>query len=230
MKQSKKCANNPKIAPVVRRNRLAVWDGKKYVSLGRADDPESYTRYAQFLIKWKDTPDSSSGGVNSENGTLKRPRRETENSAPVPHKTTVANLSLAFLDDAVERRSSHYYKYRTICKFLKPYSRMSTADFDAYTLLQLQQEFNRHGYARKYVNNMVGFVRQIFKWGETRRLVPEGKYEYLKTLEPLREGRETEEREEVEWRWVERILPYLLPGYLHRMRVGQTEEFRRNRL
>ena len=198
-KRTKNALPTPKL---VNGTQLAAYFDGKRKTFGNWNSPAAWEKYHAFLRTYvfpKPTPESPTGGVNSENGTLKRPRRETEKSAPVPHKTTIADLSLAFLDDAVERRSSHYYKYRTVCKFLKPYSRMSTAEFDAYTLLQLQQEFDRYGYARKYVNNMVGFVRQIFKWGETRRLVPAGKYEHLKPLEPLREGRETEEREEAEW-------------------------------
>jgi len=139
-----------------------------------------------------------------------------------------------------KRTHSHYYDYRTVCRFLKPYSKMGTAEFDAFCLLQVQQEFDRHGYARKQVNNLVGFVRQMFRWGKARRLVPAGRYAHLKTLEPLREGRENDERFwEVEDEVIERTLLLLLPVYqaiirilwwtgarpkeILRMRVGDIE-------
>jgi hypothetical protein len=43
---------------------------------------------------------------------------------------------------------------------------METAVFDAFYLLEVQEELNRYGYTRKYCNEMVNSIRQIFKWGE----------------------------------------------------------------
>jgi integrase len=164
-------------------------------------------------------------------------RRGQQKTTATPTGATIADLSLAFLD--AKRSHSHYYDYRTACRFLKPYAKMDTAEFDAYCLLQIQQDFDRYGYARKQVNNMVGFVRQMFRWGESRRLVPAGKYEHLKTLEPLREGRENDERDEVDDEVIVRTLLLLRPVYqaiirilwwtgarpkeILRMRVGDIE-------
>jgi integrase len=177
-------------------------------------------------------------GIPADTGGLSTTRRVQQETASVPTGATIADLSLAFLD--AKRKHSHYYDYRTVCRFLKPYSKMGTSEFDAYCLLQVQQEFDHYGYARKQVNNMVGFVRQMFRWGEARRLVPVGQYAHLKTLEPLREGRENDERFwEVEDEVIERTLLLLPPVYqaiirilwwtgarpkeILRMRVGDIE-------
>ena len=117
---------------------------------------------------------------------------------------------------------------------------METADFDAFCLLEVQAELNSYGYAKTHCNDLVNDVRQIFKWGEARRLVPAGKFEHLKTVEPLLEGRENDDRFwEVDDEVIERTLLLLLPVYqaiirilwwtgarpkeILRMRVGDIE-------
>ena len=227
MKQSKTHRLHPKLtlnsplpAPVLRRNTWSVWDGKsrKYVILGSVDDPASLTtRYTEFLQNWvKATLAPSSGGVNSETGTFNPTCDTAENSAlppanPTPNGTKVVELVLAYLDEKLNH--SQYYNFKAACRFLKErYGDMTTAEFEAYHLLQLQGEL-KMVYAYKHANTLVNIVRQIFKWGEVRRLVPPGKFEHLQTLEPLREGRENEESGEVEDWVLERTLRYLLPVY-----------------
>jgi hypothetical protein len=167
------------------------------VYFGKQDDPSSLRKYAEWVEGLTQDPskspslDSSSVEKHADIGELKTIRRIQRKTTSVPTGATISDLSLAFLD--AKRKHSHYYDYRTVCRFLKPYSEMGTAEFDAYCLLQIQQEFDHYGYARKQVNNTVGFVRQMFRWGEARRLVPVGQYAHLKTLEPLREGRENDE-------------------------------------
>ena len=117
---------------------------------------------------------------------------------------------------------------------------METADFDAYCLLEIQEDLNNYGYAKTHCNDLLNDMRQIFKWGEARRLVPAGKFEHLKTVEPLQEGRENDDRYwEVADEVIERTLQLLLPVYqaiirilwwtgarpkeILRMRVGDIE-------
>ena len=129
---------------------------------------------------------------------------------------TIAELCKAFLKYAVQAKSpSDYSNYKTACGGLLRYSDLMTAEFDAFLLLKVQEEFVKAGYARTHCNKLVNFCIHIFKWGEVRRLVPPGKSAQLQVVEPLRNGatRETEERTAVPDNVVERTLPYLLPVY-----------------
>jgi integrase len=128
----------------------------------------------------------------------------------------VGDLVTQFLKYAErERNSIDFGNYKIVGKILWRYKELTTTEFDAFLLLQIQDGLVQHGYARRYCNKLTNYVIHIFKWGEVRRLVLPGKNGQLKVIEPVRIGaaRDNEERMPVDDDVVERTLPYLLPVY-----------------
>ena len=137
----RKIAKNCLPPPKIYRGSLTAWDSvnRKRVYFGKQDDPTSHRKYAEWVQSLAQCPSKSphpaplpEGGF-AEAGTLNSTHR-IQKAASTPTGKTIADLSLAFLD--AKRTHSHYYHYRTACKFLKRYSEMETADFDAYCLLE----------------------------------------------------------------------------------------------
>ena len=129
-----KSTKNSLPTPVERRGILAAWDKthKKHVHFGRANDPAGLRKFAEWVATLTGTPspDSTTGSVPADASPLNTTHRVQHKVSSVPTGATVADLSLAFLD--AKREHSHYYHYRTACKFLKSYAKMETVDFDAF--------------------------------------------------------------------------------------------------
>jgi integrase len=136
----------------------------------------------------------------------------------------MVDLVADFLDFAKKTKSpSDYASYRIACNALLRYADMLTADFDAFLLREVQAGFVNADYVRTYCNKLVNLTIYIFRWGETRRLVPAGKAAHLRAIEPLRVGmaRESDFRYDVPDEVVERTLPFLLPTYQAIVRMVQ---------
>jgi len=194
------------------RGRSYSWHEGKRVYHGVAGTPEANRNYMRFVNDLTKEP------------PLSPPPPDAGASVGTAGagNILVAELCDAFLKYAVKAKSpSDYSNYKTACEGLLRYAGSTTAEFDAFMLLQVQGGFVEADYARTHCNKLVNFCVHIFKWGEVRRLVPPGKSVQLQAVEPLRSGaaRETEERTEVPDEVVEQTLPYLLPVYRAFVRI-----------
>ena len=194
------------------RGRSYSWHNGKRVYHGVAGTPEANRNYQRFVHNLTKEPSLSplpDTGANT--GT-----------SGGGNDVLVAELCDVFLKYAVKAKSpSDYSNYKTACEGLLRYAGSTTAEFDAFLLLQVQSGFVEADYARTHCNKLINFCVHIFKWGEVRRLVPPGKSIQLQAVEPLRNGatRETEERTEVPDEMIERTLPFLLPVYRAFVRI-----------
>ena len=166
------------------RGRAYAWYKGKRHYFGVAGSEEASRNYNRFI-----------------NELTKEPVLSLSNTSPpgaVTNAVFIAQLCDAFLKHAKKTKNpGDYRSYVTACKALLRYAALTTAEFDAFLLLQIQEGFVKAGYARDYCNKLVNFVIGIFRWGEPRRLVPPGKSGQLRTVEPLRYGqaqRESRER------------------------------------
>ena len=185
------------------RGRSYSWHEGKRIYHGVWGTPEANKNYLRFIHELTKEPTLSPPDTGASVGTAGA------------GSILVAELCDAFLKYAVKAKSpSDYSNYKTACEGLLRYAGSTTAEFDAFLLLQIQDGFVKADYARTHCNKLINFCVHIFKWGEVRRLVPPGKSVQLQAVEPLRNGatRETEERTEVPDEVVEQTLPHLLPA------------------
>jgi integrase len=136
---------------------------------------------------------------------------------------TVNELMLAFW-----RHAEGYYcdddghptgelrDYRLSLRPLKElYGRLAAADFSPLKLKTVRQQMVEAGWCRGLVNQRVGRVVRMFKWGVAEELVPETVYRALAAVPGLQKGRceapEPEPVGPVAVEAVEATLPHLLP-------------------
>lgn len=76
----------------------------------------------------------------------------------------------------------------------KWYGREFAADFGPKKLKAIRQKMVKDGLSRRYINDLVSRIKQMFKWGVGEELVPAQVYEALRAVSSLRAGR-TDARE-----------------------------------
>ena len=69
------------------------------------------------------------------------------------------------------------------------YAPTPAAAFGPLALQAVRQQFVDRGCSRNYVNNVVGAIKRIFRWGSAQELVPVTTYQALATVAGLRKGR-----------------------------------------
>jgi integrase len=84
--------------------------------------------------------------------------------------------------------------------------------FGPLRLQGFRQELIGRGLSRKYINDLIGIIKQVFKWGVSKELIAEGAYRALSTVEGLRYSRsnakETEPVRPVDENYIYLIVPY----------------------
>ena len=85
--------------------------------------------------------------------------------------------------------------------------------FGPLSLEVVREQMIDAGITRKRINQHVGRIRRMFKWGVSKELLPVAIYEALMTLDGLKKGRskakESKPIKPVEWSVVEKTLPFL---------------------
>lgn len=85
--------------------------------------------------------------------------------------------------------------------------------FGPLTLKAIREELISRGYVRKCINQRVGCIKRMFKWGVANELVPAPVYQALQAVEGLKQGRsEAEEKDPikpVDEELVQAIKPYV---------------------
>jgi integrase len=95
------------------------------------------------------------------------------------------------------------------------YGRTLARDFGPLALKAIQQRFIRDGICRDQINQRIGKIKRVFKWGVSEQLIPPSVFQALETVSGLRAGR-TDAKERppvlpVEDEVVDATLPYLPP-------------------
>jgi len=193
----------------------------KRVYLGKFGSSEAAQNYAQCVAEWAVSsvgPEQSSSPI----GTI-----------------TVKALTVAFLNHAQKNDLAHYHSCRSAAKvLLQLYSGMTVDAFSPKCLTAVQYQFTqqtcRNGkpYSRQYCNDLVKYIRRIFRWGVSQELVSPITADALKYVPPLRLGRttapESEPREDVPDEVVDATLPHLLPTVAAMVQVQRLATMRPN--
>jgi integrase len=172
---------------------------KRTVSLGKGDSPESRREHARLVAEV--AVGAPAGG---RRGGL-----------------TVAELLLAFLRHA----EGHYRRadgtptwelanFKQVMRVVREtHGHVPAAEFGPLALKAVRQAMIDRGWARRSVNQQVGRVKRIFKFGVQEELVPPAVLDGLKAVAGLQAGRtaarETAPVEPVPDELVDRTLPHL---------------------
>jgi integrase len=180
-------------------------DGRDHY-LGRHGTEQSREKYRRVIAEWL-----------SGKGHAVTP------GAPDPADPgpSVNALILAFLDhaDAYYRRpdGTPTGELQNFVHALRPlkdlYGTTPARDFGPKSLKAVRQAMVAGGLCRNVVNQRVGKVVRVFRWGSEQELVPPGVHHGLKTLPGLRKGRtearETEPVRPVPDAFVEAVKPHV---------------------
>lgn len=95
------------------------------------------------------------------------------------------------------------------------YGKVPVAEFGPLALKAIRQLWIDAGLARRHINQRVGRLKRMFKWGVAEELVPASVCQSLQAVDGLRFGhtaaRETEPVKPVPDAWVEAVLPCVAP-------------------
>lgn len=160
-------------------------DGRDHY-LGRFDSPESRERYDRLIAEWliRRYEPKPAGSVTD---AIPDHRRGISPS--------VNDLILAFWQHAKARYvkngqpTSEIRSFRTALRPVRRlYGREPVTGFGPLALVACRQKLLEAGYCRKRINQHVGRIRHMFKWGVAREMVPETVWRALCAVEGLRVG------------------------------------------
>lgn len=134
----------------------------------------------------------------------------------LPTDTTVAQLAEAWIveheNKISEKNLSHYHQCITAlldCGL----SSVLTVDFGPRKLKELRQHLIGTGLARSTINQRIGRVKKLFKWGVSEEMVPASVSQALYAVDGLRAGesaaKEVKTRSPVGWARVEEISQHI---------------------
>jgi integrase len=178
--------------------------GRRDVLLGKHDTPESRQEYARVIGEWEAsgrrlTPETPQDGIS------------------------LNELMLAFLHHADQhyRRddgtlTSEVADYKKSFRPLRElYGTTAAAEFGPLRLKAVRQKMIDASLSRGVVNQRVGRIVRMFKWGVGEELVPESVWRALTAVRGLERGRtearETEPVKPVADAVVDATLPFTLP-------------------
>ena len=157
----------------------------KFVSLGRADDPQVHQRYAALLTSLNSSPVSTPTAAST-----------------APTGITVSELMLKFALEVMPKYrrsdgqpSAEQDCFRSVIKIVRRlFGETPAVDFGPLRLRLCRSEMVKAGWSRKFVNKQTGRLRLMFRWAVSWELIPQVVADALKSVAPLDPG-ETEARE-----------------------------------
>jgi integrase len=150
--------------------------------LGKWDSPKSKERYAAFVAELAVRP-----GI----------------PMPLPLTTpasaiTVVELCAAYLDFAKGyyvkngKPTGHLYQVKVAVRVIRDvYGHTEAAKFGPLAIRAIQQKMVGDNASRRHINQTIGHIKRLFKWGVSLELLPPTVYQALTTVPGLKAGRTT---------------------------------------
>lgn len=173
---------------------------RKRVYLGKHNTPESLQAYDRVIGEW-----IANGGCRPTNAA----KRDS---------CTVQQLAarwLAWFEDYHEGSTKVYSAKATAKVLVDEYGQLPVEDFRPRCLMRLQDLLVERDLSRGYINETVQRVRQIFRWGVARELVPPDLHAALQAVDNLRKGK-TKARETDDVKPVSDFVVGITLGYVSR--------------
>ena len=145
--------------------------------LGKFDTPASRKKYDRLIAQW-----SCDG----------RPTQHIE-----PHEFTVAELISAFWrfakqhyrrSDGTPTGTANRIKF-PLRMLREHYGTTAVIDFGPLSLKHLQRAGIEAGHSRSYINDNIGRIQSVFKWGVSEEFFDESIYRRLMSVRPLQRGK-----------------------------------------
>lgn len=181
---------------------------------GPSGSPESKAHYARLIAM-----------MATQGGQL---------PPPIARPTTVSEVAAQFMvyaNEEYDPRGREAENFGLSCRpLLRLFGETPAADFDTESLLTLQQAMASGswmteeetaeclkrkrpiGWCRNVVNRRVVRIKTLWKWAESRKLVPMGSYHHLTTVRGLgkksKHVRHTKPRQATTWEAVQAIVPH----------------------
>ena len=228
--------------PAMRRHkptntaRLTV--GGKVQSLGRWGSAEAQDRYdtlvAAFIASGRRNVDAGLAVIGRRVALAKAVESQVVPAAPcpAPHDATggltLGELARAWLADIEATRpncrtTSLWHGAIAASRAIRPFAAMPVAAFGSRALVEVQRHLvsgmatssgpDRKPLSRRYINDVIGRVRQLFHWGVLNELVPDDRVKALEIVPTLAKGqtaaRDNPGRKPVKPSIVQATLPYM---------------------
>jgi len=211
------------------RGDLYCTHQKKKIYLGR-DPEQARTKVLEMLIRESRSfePDQTPRAARRPKAQPRQivepeaaqPEPEAAPEPPTPPRLApepvgemrVTELVLRYLSEFTDK--TRFHAVRTALKVAKErYGDLNVEDFGPLALKDCREQFIAADYARRYINDLTGYIVQMFKFGVANELVSESTAARLTYVKPLKlgEARDNPPRLQVADTEILKTLPYLLP-------------------
>lgn len=175
--------------------------GRRDVLLGTYGTSASRKEYARALAEWeaggRNLPSAASGRDLTINELLVRYWRFAEGYYRKNGEPTTQIDRIRFALRPLKNLYGH----------------TRAADFGPLGLKTIREWMVKQGWARKYINALIGCIKRVFKWGTSEELIPPSVHHGLQAVDGLKKGRtparETEPIRPVADEHVQAVLPFL---------------------
>lgn len=224
-------------------NTARIWVGGKAHSLGRWGSQEAQDRYDTLIAAYVASRRQSVDAGLAVIGRPAAPVTAAELPARAPGSDqldatgglTVGELARAWLADIEATRANHkktslWHGAVAASRAIRPFAAMPVTAFGSRALVEVQRHLVNlkvptraksdddtppptKRLSRRYINDVIGRVRQMFNWGVLQELVPDDRVKALEIVPALARGqtaaRDNPDRRPVKPSIVEATLPYL---------------------
>lgn len=224
-------------------NTARITVGGKVYSLGRWGSSEAQDRFdtlmAAFLASGRRNLDAGMAVIGRPAPSQPAPQPLPPVTPRASHDgtggLTVGELARAWLADIEAtrpnyRRTSLWHGAIAASRAVRPFATMPAAAFGSRALVEVQRHLvnakvparakadddapaETKRLSRRYINDIIGRVRQLFHWGVLNELVPDDRVKALEIVPALAKGqtaaRDNPERKPVKPSVVRATLPYL---------------------
>jgi integrase len=194
--------------------------------VGRYGSPEAKARYAELIAAY----------VTGKSESVEAAKAPPPRPAPLTASLTVGELAIKWLRHIEQtrpdyRRSSLWNGAIAASRAVRPFATMAVGEFGSRALIDVQRNlietpiapYRKRGRpaanekpryrTRRYINDVIGRVRQMFHWGVLQEMVPDDRVKALEIVPALTYGatkaKESKLRQPVRPSVVKATLPHM---------------------
>lgn len=156
-------------------DRAFVQLGERRVYLGAFGSEESRQAYTRAIAEWQ------------ASGCYAEPTSDLSVAELLDRFTNHAERYYRRPDGSLSKEPEDYAL--AVRPLLELYPDLPAVDFGPRRLKTVRDRMIAGGWSRPYVNQQIGRIKRVFRWGASEELFPAAVYDALRTVEGLRRGR-----------------------------------------